>query len=329
MKSFTRRLIIAGTAVALSAGAVLGSVSIAGSAQYPGANGRIGYTWASANGYSIRMANPDGSGDVEIVSGGREATWSSGATKMAYIDSVMTSVMVADGDGANAIAAYTAASGYRVTSPSMSADGTRIAFTLQNSGYTTFDLYVVNADGTGLTNLTSGAYRYINANQISPDGTKVLFGGAFSSQPQSLHAATISTASVALVSSGKQYGAWMPDGSIFAVQNVAGASTAYRMNADGSGETVLFTGASIGLSSSVMWPMPSPDGTRLVFGVAGGGPGTATIWVSNIDGSGAGPIISNDGVHDPVYQNWTSGGVLPTTTTTTQAPTPVTPRITG
>ena len=331
MSGSLRRLMGACVGGVLLASALVLSISPAGSAQFPGANGRIGYSSVDFSGSSIHLINPDGSGDVQVVTGGRDASWNFGGTKMTYttLGATENSVMIANGDGTGATVVYTAPSGFSVWYPTMSSDGSKIAFVQRNPGYTVFDLYVVNSDGTGLTNLTSGVYEGISFPQFSADGTKVLFGGIAPSEPQSLYAATISPAAVALISADKQYGTWMPDGTILAIQMGAGSSTVFRMNADGSGVTTLFTSTGIGLPGPVMFPCPSPDGTTLVFTVPGEGPGTSAIWMSAIDGSGARVIVPASGGFDQISPNWISGDVVPTPPTTSVEPDPTAPAFTG
>ncbi|HVZ78189.1 MAG TPA: DPP IV N-terminal domain-containing protein [Gemmatimonadaceae bacterium] len=59
-----------------------------------------------------------------------------------------------------------------VTNPTWSPDGTRLAFSGTHGGIT--DLYVVNADGTGLRQLTDDAYADLQP-QWSPDGRTIAF----------------------------------------------------------------------------------------------------------------------------------------------------------
>lgn len=59
------------------------------------------------------------------------------------------------------------------TLPAYSPDGTKIAFGSTRSG--NWDIWVANADGSGLKNLTATSRRTDNAPTWSPDGTKIAF----------------------------------------------------------------------------------------------------------------------------------------------------------
>ncbi|HEY6061085.1 MAG TPA: Ig-like domain-containing protein [Gemmatimonadales bacterium] len=58
--------------------------------------------------------------------------------------------------------------------PAWSPDGTKIAFVSNRGG--DYDLYVMNADGTGVTPLNVGSVSYDIRPAWSPDGTKIVFG---------------------------------------------------------------------------------------------------------------------------------------------------------
>ena len=119
------------------------------------------------------------------------------------------------------------------------------------------EIYVINADGSGLTNLTNNALRDINPTW-SPDGSRLAFlrfrGGC----------------------SGDCYD----------------SLDIYVVNADGGGETRIREGASI---SDGWWGRPdwSPDGAQLVFRQAAATPYLGEIYVMNADGSGVVQLTGN------------------------------------
>lgn len=99
------------------------------------------------------------------------------------------------------------------------------------------DIYRVNADGTGLRNLTNHPAQYVNIN-VSPDGRRVLFesnrdgNGA----PRIWAMNGDGTGLKQLTANYSRYPRWSPDGSRFAFE-MAGPDNrlhVYVMNADGS-----------------------------------------------------------------------------------------------
>src|ERR1035438_10253781 len=105
-------------------------------ATFPGQNGRIVFTASTTGIVQLFTINPDGSDMVQIT---------------------------------NLLATQTS-----TQFPSYAADGIRIVFTtnapdMPNTG----DLYVINADGTGLTRLTNDGLS--SAARWSPDGTQIVF----------------------------------------------------------------------------------------------------------------------------------------------------------
>jgi len=160
-----------------------------------------------------------------------------------------------------------------------SRDGSSIVFNriLADASY---EIYVMNADGSGLTNLTTYPAGGVWP-AWSPDGSRIAFD---------LLAATGGIAVVAADGSGftrltngpgdDYFGAWSPDGSRIAFNSGRGeTSEIYVMAADGSGETNLTNNP-----REDAGPVWSPDGTRMAFDTYRDG--NQEIYVMNADGSG-------------------------------------------
>ena len=181
-------------------------------------------------------------------------------------------IYVRDDNGLRRIMYDTAYDGH----PTWSRDGTKIALTSSRSGAN--QIYVMNADGTGITRLTNDSVSYDPA--WSPDGTKIAFVSAHNHTPQIYVMNADGTGSTPLTdgTTNDVWPAWSPDGSRLAfTRAIRGANRidtyVYVMNADGSGITALTNDASSG------WPSWSPDGTKIAFTSNG-------IAVMNADGSG-------------------------------------------
>jgi Tol biopolymer transport system component len=128
--------------------------------------------------FGIYIVNADGSG-VKLLVGGDKTKWVGGpewspdGTKIAYwckpADARRTSLWVMDADGKNQKMLHRRCNQF---AGDWSPDGDKIVFVVD------YNIYVVNADGTGLNRLTQpGPMRY-RSPTWSPDGTKIAFCAA-------------------------------------------------------------------------------------------------------------------------------------------------------
>jgi Tol biopolymer transport system component len=147
-----------------------------------------------SNYYTISVINADGTNQRDVwgyypgPSGdGKEPAWSPDGTKIAFTRQYVNSepyiervaVMNADGSGVTMLPP-TSPLGVLDSNPAWSPDGTKIAFQSDRSGNR--QVWVMNADGTGLVNLTNRSGDD-NSPAWWPDGTKIAFasdrGGTF------------------------------------------------------------------------------------------------------------------------------------------------------
>jgi Tol biopolymer transport system component len=236
---------------------------------------------------NIWLANADGSGPRPLTrltdgSSDDELVWSPDGSRLAFLSfrpmdggngAANTAnnlwVMNADGSGATPLTRLT---NFNISSYGLvwSPDERKIVFTsnraLDGSDATTAhftdNIWLANADGTGVTPLTrlDGTFAGASLPAWSQDGSKIAFtsGGAF-------------------------------DGS-----NTAGPNfNLWVMNADGSGATPLTRF----LNAANMQPVFSPDGTKLAFLSSRALDGSdvflgasTNLWVAATDGSGATPL---------------------------------------
>jgi Tol biopolymer transport system component len=169
--------------------------------------------------------------------------------------------------------------------PAWSADAQRIVFASTRSvGF--FDLWVMNADGTGATQLTDG-----NLDEFpswSPDGSRVAFDRQpyLGANPRSnLWIVNADGTGAHMVDVGVNETvfepSWSPDGARIAYSNLGQIVTVRTEGADRRVVTGMPGG---GAARAPNW---SPDGSQLAFmGERPNGDGRYDIWVVNADGSG-------------------------------------------
>jgi dipeptidyl aminopeptidase/acylaminoacyl peptidase len=139
-------------------------------------------------------------------------------------------------------------------------DGSQIVFQTNRDGNT--EIYKMNADGTGQTNLTNNVAADANADW-SPDGTRIIWDSARTGNREIWSMDPFGGNLVQLTSfSGEDSGArWSPDGSQIAFQrNVNGNFDIFVMNADGSNVRNLTNHPN--RETFAAW---SPDGTKIAF----------------------------------------------------------------
>jgi hypothetical protein len=179
-------------------------------------------------------------------------------------------IYVKDDNGIRRLTNDTASEGH----PTWSRDGSKIAFTSSRSGAD--QIYVMNADGSAVIQLTNGTASFDPA--WSPDGSKIAFtrigsGGFY----QIFVMNADGTAQTQITNEASQWPAWSPDGTKIVFMIPAGLAV---INADGSGRTQLTT------NGNDLAPSWSPDGARIALSNGG-------IVLMNGDGSGRVQLQAN------------------------------------
>jgi Tol biopolymer transport system component len=166
--------------------------------------------------------------------------------------------------------------------PAYSADGTRIAWCGRGG------IWLMNQDGTGQRQLTAfGAFP-----DFSPDGSKIVFGGAPSGSTNvDVWAIDGEGGDLTRLTDAPgidRFPVWSPDGTKIVFQSSrTGIAQVWMMDPDGGDQTQL----TLDPVPKDQLPDWSPDGSRIAF-VEQTHPVGGDIWVMNADGGDAHAITS-------------------------------------
>jgi Tol biopolymer transport system component len=154
----------------------------------------------------------------------------------------------------------------------------KITFYSERSGNA--EVYIMNADGTGLKRLTVNSAQD-NCPDISPDGKKIAFSSNRDGNYE-IYIMNIDGSSQQRLTNtpyNELHADWSPDGTrIYYLEDMGVNAAICVMNADGSGDTTLTSGTVRDVRPNV-----SPDGNKIVFNSTRDG--NFEIYFMNIDGS--------------------------------------------
>jgi Tol biopolymer transport system component len=185
--------------------------------------------------------------------------------------------------------------------PRWSPDGRRIAFGSTRTGYE--ELYVMNADGTGVVQITH-LRGFINGASWSPDGKRIAYASSAAGlsgplgvihSPSDIYVSRADgTEATRLTRNGGLNAGpvWSPDGSrIVFDSDIRGPYEVWVMASDGSDQHPL---TNVGQNGAADW---SPDGSQIVFHSERDYPRgyEAAIYVMSADGSGQRRLIDGNG----------------------------------
>jgi TolB protein len=177
--------------------------------------------------------------------------------------------------------------------PCWSPDGTKIAFGRAVQGAADSTIWVVDSDGSGLRQLTSGDRQ--TAPAWSPDGTKIMFDKRESGSNDGIYVidANGPTGPGTLLVADGLSPSWSPDGSKIVFYSSGNIYLAHAQ-----------TGSVIGGALAEGYdPCWSPDGLKITFVGS-----DMSIWVMNEDGSSKTKLTAPGVGEEDSHPNWSPDG---------------------
>lgn len=280
----------------------------AAQAAFPGTNGKIAFGDVGQFGFGpfrIFVVGPDGNGAAALTTEfGQHPAWSPDGKQLAYD---CGGLCLINEDGSGVIPVPTTGP---PSHPAWSPDGKRLTF----GAYTevagaiggSYDIYVINLDGSGETRVTTNDQTEEMLPVWSPDGSRIAYEVQYCPEGQCnvtsgsdvYSIRPDGTGGTALTTDGLPSGPaladlihnsfpdWSPDGSELVFESDrAGELDVYKMTADGSAQTNLTPDPADQPPEQRMFgaePAWSPDGAKIAFRGARNGSG---VYVMSSNGA--------------------------------------------
>lgn len=186
--------------------------------------------------------------------------------------------------------------------PMWSPDGSKIAFDSNRDGDR--DIYVMDADGSNVQNITDESSRDDWRPAWSPDGNRIAF--VSSRNGDAIHVVNADGSGMEQITErgNNTYPAWSPDGSRIAFQSSRGrrSSDIYLMDPDGSNVVNLTCNRNTEGPTcySEQHPSWSPDGSKIAFDTNRDG-NIRSSYIMDADGLNVTKLTGHRGLTHPVF----------------------------
>ncbi len=225
---------------------------------------------------------PGGAASVVIPSPSGQGDLTPDKSAIAFWRPFDNRIFKSTATGANEVVIASGAIHY---TPRWSASGQTLTLTREvGGGATSREIFLMNADGSGLTRLTNNGAED-GAAHLSPDGTRIVFVSGRDGNLEVYVMNSDGTNPLRLTNAPglDAEPSWSPDGTrILFTSDRAGAPEIFSMAPDGSAVTQLTTGSGSPVVQIGRW---SPDGQRISFARASAG--VSAVWTAKADGSDA------------------------------------------
>lgn len=238
---------------------------------------------------------------VSLATPASSGTFAGTNCQIAYVhqpaQSLTADIFLMNADGSGKTNLTNLASGSVNSGPTWTPDGTKMAYSRELAGGTTFEIVVMNGDGSNPTVITTQSFMMNNLT-YSPDGTKIAFSARDGVYVASADGSVV-TKIVNASSPGSIFDTqFAPDGRL--TYRDTDANAWYFVNADGSGSAAT-TWAQLAEGLSF-----SPDGNKVLYSEYV--TNSTDMFVSNVDGSGAVLISTDDNGYEDEGQSWSPDG---------------------